>query len=103
MQILPSILNDLKVDKFVEGNNEEVTGIESAFSSGGMNFGNIAVYSCTSNCQPYVVVQDSVDDRPIKPTQSIFMDDISIVIDENTKFDDEDEVQEHLESEHENE
>jgi Programmed cell death protein 2, C-terminal putative domain. len=49
------------------GSNEK-DEIIGTFSSGGMNWGTIAVYSCSVSCEEfreeYVVVQESVDGDP---------------------------------------
>ena len=82
---MSSILHMLQVDKYADSE-----GLESAFASGGMNFGNIAVYECEDHCDGYLVIQDSLDDQPVKQTRAQGDDD-SVIIDENAKFDDDDE------------
>lgn len=73
VQLLPSLLHVLDVDKHAKASvtEKKSTGstIEDLFSGGGMNWGNIAVYTCSNaNCaaneaprDEYVVVQASVE------------------------------------------
>lgn len=75
-QLMPSILHVLNVDKYATIGNRidlptsrnEKDEILGTFSSGGMNWGTIAVYSCSVSCgefrEEYVVVQESVDGDP---------------------------------------
>ena len=97
-QILPSLLHVLDVDKYAKKGASSVgdsMGLATAFEQGGMNWGNIAIYSCPKACsysdQEYVVVQDSLDERPIVPTRALRPSDTQpVVIQENTKFNDSD-------------
>lgn len=75
---MPSILHVLNVDKYatVVGNSGVDTTPKTSVEmnelfdkfSGGMNWGTIAVYSCSVSCkeyrEEYVVVQESVDGDP---------------------------------------
>jgi hypothetical protein len=66
------------------------SGIEAAFNEGGMNWGNIGVYTCSKGChslRDYVIVQESVDEQPSEPKQIVQGD---LVVKEDTKFDDDD-------------
>lgn len=88
MQLLPSILHVLQVDKSAPDSGTH--GLGSAFDHGGMNWGNICIYSCSQNCEAgtgHVIVQESVDERPSEPKQRIQGD---IIIKEDTKFEDDD-------------
>mmetsp|Transcript_1035 Transcript_1035/g.1839 ORF Transcript_1035/g.1839 Transcript_1035/m.1839 type:complete len:592 (-) Transcript_1035:138-1913(-) len=77
-QIMPSILHVLNVDKYatVVGDSGVDTTPKTSVEmnelfdkfSGGMNWGTIAVYSCSVSCkeyrEEYVVVQESIDGDP---------------------------------------
>jgi len=74
---MPSILHIIGVDKFTKEISESVgpnnyIEIEKIFSksNGGMNWGTIAVYSCSSSCnanmEEFVIVQESADGDPKK-------------------------------------
>jgi Programmed cell death protein 2, C-terminal putative domain len=83
LQLLSSLLHVLQVDRQAVGN------LSSAFTHGGMDWGNIVVYTCPS-CQvedgeEYCVVQDSVDERPMGPQRQPQQD---VYIHDGTKFDD---------------
>ena len=97
LQVVPQILHILQVDKRAEKSasqeSTEQTSKESAswdpksFSSGGMNFGNLAIYSCslgadcpTKESDCVVVVQDSVDEGPAE-TAVLNMDEDCLVED----------------------
>jgi len=92
MQVLPSILHVLEVDKYATGDGSIRSGLDAAYAEGGMDFGNIAIYSCSAACssaeEEYVVVQDSLDDRPTQPRH--VMSDEFVVIQEDATFDDND-------------
>ena len=86
LQLLPSLLHVLEVDKHVLSSSSSITennnsnnnnssnsspsqSLALAFENGGMDWGNIAIYtcpnrSCTGPSEEYCVVQDSVDERP---------------------------------------
>jgi hypothetical protein len=100
MQILPSLLHILKVDQYADASN--TTGVEAALTLGGMNFGNIAIYTCSNACgasdEACVLVQQSVDDCQLPPSYArLPAATAPVVIDENTQFD----VDEPLENEEE--
>jgi hypothetical protein len=92
-QVLPSLLHVLEVDKHCDSPSDKLTGLEAAYAHSGMNFGNIAVYTCSKACDSsnteYVVVQDSVDEVPIQQ-RGVVTTLEPVVIDEGMKFDDED-------------
>ena len=78
-QLLPSLLHVLKVDQFSEGTAEKSTtpsaatsGI-SALLSGGMDWGAVAVYSCSNSCssckEDYLLIQETVDELPDIPRE----------------------------------
>ena len=83
MQLLPSLLHVLEVETFATDST-----ISSAFDSG-MDWGNIAIYSCpdaTCACaQEYCVVQDTVDERPLTQRRHALP---NAVIQEGTQFSD---------------
>jgi len=72
-QLLPSILATLEVDKFAEKKTKTVNdnvALDDLLSSG-MNFGSVAVFTCPNPLcggekEPYLVIQESVDDLPEK-------------------------------------
>ena len=76
-QIVSSILHVLNVDKYVPENSNTNTndaqGIQEYYTKGGMDFGNIAIYTCRNcSCQEqYCVIQDTVDESPIAPIRAI--------------------------------
>lgn len=70
-QILPSLLHVLDVDVHATTavspkNSDDVMDL---ISSGGMNWGSIAVYSCSESCEQsreeFIIVQEAVCDAPI--------------------------------------
>ena len=72
---MPSILHVLGVDKFIDDSEKESKHAKEldhilSKNSGGMNWGTIAVYSCSLSCElsdeEYVVVQESADGDPQK-------------------------------------
>lgn len=87
VQILPSLLHVLEVDK-----SSPSPGVDlGSLYNNGMNWGNIFIYSCPNSCQSsdseFVVVQESVDEKPAELRQAMQ----DVVIEENSKFaDDED-------------
>lgn len=89
VQVLPSILHVLEVDKASPG------GDLGSLYNNGMNWGNICIYSCPKSCNlsdsEYVVVQESVDEKPAEHRQALQ----DVVIQEDSKFmDDEDDEDE---------
>ncbi len=68
-QIMPSVLHVLDVDRYASG-SQKSDGLIELISSGGMNWGVIAVYSCPESCEKsreeFVIVQDAVSDAPIR-------------------------------------
>jgi len=108
-QILPSLLHVLDVDRHsVSAKGDSVGGkcpsssLEKIYSEGGMNWGNIAVYTCSKGCsngesgaplKEYVVVQRSVDGQLSSPPRPMHSYD-PIVIEEGTDFGREDVIQE---------
>jgi hypothetical protein len=100
---LPSLLHVLEVDKHVKSDganssaNPEQSTLATAYESGGMDWGNIAVYTCPNTtcageATEYCVVQDSVDESPTVPNRAMHQEDA--IIQEGTKFDDDDEEDE---------
>ncbi|GKZ00005.1 hypothetical protein MPSEU_000953900 [Mayamaea pseudoterrestris] len=95
-QILPSLLHVLEVDKHADTpadntSNVPLTGLQAAFAQSGMNFGNIAVYTCSKACDgnaaEYVVLQDSVDEAP-RQRMAAAGENEAVVIAEGTQFED---------------
>lgn len=90
-QLVPSILHLLEVDKLsapTTNSSSERQGL-AAFEAGGMNWGNIAVFSCPQVCaaeQEYVLIQQSIDDRPSEPRENFQQGDV--LIQEDSRFDD---------------
>lgn len=88
VQILPSLLHVLEVDKASTSPGDDL----GSLYNNGMNWGNICIYSCPRACQQsdseFVVVQESVDEKPAEARQAT--QDV-VVIQEDSKFvDDED-------------
>jgi Programmed cell death protein 2, C-terminal putative domain len=87
-QLMPSLLHVLEVDKHATSNHQtdDLDVIMSA-DYGGMNWGSIAVYTCTQpDCgcsEDYLVVQASVDETPCKRAVA----DAPVFIDEGQTFD----------------
>jgi hypothetical protein len=95
MQLLPTLLHVLEVDKSDPCTVHSDQGLSAAYEQGGMNWGNVAIYGCPNACsadQEYVLVQESVDERPTKPRQHMMQGDV--LIQDNAKFDDDDEYDE---------
>jgi Programmed cell death protein 2, C-terminal putative domain len=93
LQLLPSLLHVLEVDKHAStSNSSDSPLLRSAYDNGGMDWGNIAIYSCPNaackSTEEYCVVQDSVDERPTD--QQRVMGQGDVVIQEDAKFDDDD-------------
>lgn len=72
-QLMPSLLHLLEVDKYCkESTTNQKTNLEQVLNKneGGMNWGVIAIYSCSNSCnqsiEEYVVIQESVDTNPQK-------------------------------------
>lgn len=67
-QILPSLLHVLDVDGYATKDSDE-DNIMDLIEKGGMNWGVIAVYSCSRSCdesrEEFVIVQNAVGDAPI--------------------------------------
>lgn len=95
MELVPPLLHVLEVDKHANNNGSSSScgsgGLDSAYAQGGIDFGNIAVYTCSNpNCrstEEYCVVQDSIDERPTGPKRQMPRGDA--LIEEVAKFDDE--------------
>ena len=72
-QLLPSILHKLEVDSHL-GDDEACSDMMDLISSGGMNWGNLAIYSCSDSCEEnrdeFIVLQESVSDtQERRPTR----------------------------------
>jgi hypothetical protein len=88
-QLLSSLLHVLEVDKHAptDADSSAASGLGAAYEQGGMNWGNIAVYSCPNVCsaeEEYVVVQDS-DERPSQP-RGAYEDDADVLIPDDATF-----------------
>jgi len=78
-QLMPSILHLLDVDSYCEESTSDSTSlnIEDVLSKnkGGMNWGVIAVYSCSNSCfestEEFVIVQESADANPVKKKMEV--------------------------------
>jgi hypothetical protein len=62
------------------------------YTQGGMNWGNIAVYTCSKACDnaEYSVVQEPLDELHTRPPR-VGLGDKPVVVAEGTKFEDDDE------------
>jgi hypothetical protein len=68
----------LEVDKYAsklsiqrrnEAKDPHDNDLQDVFETGGMNWGSIAVYTCSEDCsvqEDYVIIQDSADGKPQK-------------------------------------
>jgi hypothetical protein len=67
-QILPSLLHVLDVDGHATKDSDE-DDVMDLIDKGGMNWGVIAVYSCSMSCdesrEEFIIVQNAVDETPI--------------------------------------
>jgi hypothetical protein len=118
---LPSILHVLDVDRYAppppptaaaeaaaDADKTACTNYYATAESGGMDFGNIAIYTCSAGCcsgqDEYVVVQDSVDrlqqqqqlpkgrqHHQAQEQRRMYINNEVVVIPEDSKFDDNDE------------
>lgn len=76
-QLMPSLLYLLDVDKYYK----QDSSLEKVLNKdeGGMNWGVIAVYSCSNSCkqsaEEFIVIQESVDANPQKIVVAIPPDD----------------------------
>ena len=84
MQVLPSILDALEVDKYQTESKTKTKDGSLALDdllSNGLNFGSIAVFTCSNtSCRveeraAYLVIQKSVDDLPEKGNANNFCGD----------------------------
>lgn len=87
-QVLPSLLHVLQVDN---SQHKLVSRLDDCnfFEEGGMDWGNIAIYTCSNpNCvattEEYCVIQKSVDDRPLCLKKRLRQDDA--VVQEDAQF-----------------
>ena len=68
-QLLPSILHKLEVDSQV-GVGEACNDMMELIEAGGMNWGNVAIFSCSNSCEQFreefIIVQESVSDTQQK-------------------------------------
>ena len=62
--------------------------LDAAFSEGGMNWGNVAIFTCSARCETesdcYVVVQESAEGTPTQHLRTIV--DEPVVIADGTDF-----------------
>ena len=92
---MPSVLHVLNVDKYAKQSSGNSAQLNEWYSSGGMDFGSIAVFTCSNadSCtlsEQYVVVQDTAEEQPKMPAAG-FREAGDVVVDENTKFDQDEE------------
>lgn len=88
-QLLSSLLHVLEVDKhaLTDVDGSTASGLGAVYEQGGMNWGNIAIYSCPNVCaaeHEFVVVQDS-DERPSQP-RGAYEDDAAVLIPDDATF-----------------
>eukprot|EP00977_Amphora_coffeiformis_P021079 scaffold8817_cov124-Amphora_coffeaeformis.AAC.2 len=93
-QILPSVLHVLNVDKFVKQSGAASSQLNEWYCSGGMDFGSIAIYTCSrpdtcTSSQEFVVIQDTPEDQPKVPMAGL-RDAGDVIVDENAANDDQD-------------
>ena len=70
-QLLPSVLHVLDVDSYAtDGPRKKSDDLLDLISAGGMNWGAIAVYSCSQSCdesrEEFIIVQEPVSDVPTR-------------------------------------
>jgi len=70
-QILPSLLHVLDVDAYATAGSRGKSGdMMDLISRGGMDWGSIAVYSCSESCdknrEEFIIVQGAVCDAPVR-------------------------------------
>jgi len=78
-QILPSLLHVLNVDSHAIHGSKDSMDVDDLLSKGGMDWGCIAVYSCSESCEQsreeFIIVQKAIGDEPVKkaklPTTAI--------------------------------
>jgi hypothetical protein len=87
----------LQVDKHARpsrATNGNPQQLNDWYAAGGMDFGSVAIYTCSKGCQQcpedVVVVQDTAEDQPKVPAATV-RDAEDIVVDENTTGDTADE------------
>lgn len=89
----------LQVDKYISDHVEADRNWSDSYANGGMDWGNIAVYTCSARCardQGYCIVQDSVDGRP-SIQQQMMNHTEDAVIQEDTSFNGDDEEEDEQE------
>ena len=71
-QLLPSLLHILRVDQYSESPSG-TSGI-NALLAGGMDWGAVAVYTCSNSCsvckEDYLLIQESLDELPDIPRET---------------------------------
>lgn len=76
--------------------------VKDAFESGGMNWGSIAIYTCSQDCaaaaagEEYVVVQDSLDGKPQK--MNLASDQMAVLVQDQPMESDDDDDNEYTEN-----
>lgn len=90
-QILPSVLHVLNVDKYAQQFRNAFSSLNDWYSVGGMDFGSIAVYSCSNpttctSWEEFVVIQDTAEDQPKLPAAGL-RDTGDVVVPENAASD----------------
>jgi len=93
-QILPSVLHVLNVDKYAKQSGVVSPHLNEWYCSGGMDFGSIAIYTCSkadtcTSSQEFVVIQDTPEDQPKVPMTGL-RDTGDVIVDEKAISDDQD-------------
>ena len=78
-QIIPSLLHVLDVDSHTTQGSKDINmDVDDLISTGGMDWGCIAVYSCSESCaqsrEEFVIVQQAIGDEPIKKAKPANVD-----------------------------
>ena len=89
------MLHVLDVDKYAKQSRTEAAQLNEWYSTGGMDFGSIAIYTCSNpeacaTLEEFVVVQDTAEEQPKMPAAGL-RNAGDVVVDENTNFDQDDE------------
>ncbi len=68
-QLMPSMLHVLDVDSNANYLGDVSLDVLELVSTGGMNWGSVAIYSCPESCdlsrEEFVIVQESIDEDPV--------------------------------------
>lgn len=91
------MLHVLNVDKYAKQSRAEGTQLNDWYSASGMDFGAIAIYTCSNSevctslsLEEFAIVQDTAEEQPKMPAAAL-RNAGDVIVDENSNFDQDDE------------